>query len=60
MFSALNADRDDVVIDRHSWEGYMKMNPIDLSELTEVEELEEKSVPSADACFLDGFKGSLR
>jgi hypothetical protein len=37
----------------------MKMNPIDLSELTEVEELEEKSVPSADASFLDGWKGGL-
>jgi hypothetical protein len=31
----------------------MKQNPIDLYELVEVEELEEKSAPSAAADFLD-------
>jgi hypothetical protein len=31
----------------------MEMNPTDLQELTEVEELEEKSAPSADASFMD-------
>jgi hypothetical protein len=31
----------------------MKTNPIDLSEFTEVEELEEKSAPAAEASFVD-------
>jgi hypothetical protein len=34
-------------------EALMKMNPIDFSELIEVEELEEKSAPSADTTFVD-------
>lgn len=34
------------------------MNPIDLYELVEVEELEEKSAPSAEASFLDKWPGS--
>ncbi len=38
----------------------MKNNPIDLYELAEVEELEEKSAPSAAADFLDHGPGSRR
>jgi hypothetical protein len=53
MFSVLNADTYDVVINHIQGRVQMKMNPIDLYELIEVEELEEKSAPSADASFID-------
>ncbi len=32
----------------------MKLSPIDWNELIDVEELEEKSAPAAQASFLDG------
>jgi len=42
----MNADTNDIAENRPSGEAWMKTNPIDMNELLQVEELEERSAPA--------------